>query len=748
MRAMKLTKKIILDEIKTRPDYYDNKKLARALGVKGDDRRELRQLLRALVEDGALIKSSRKTFREADALPSVMVVRATRLDNDGDLMGEPENWKGDGTPPQLLILSTLPRGKNGAKRNQTEILKVGDRALCRIKVRDNGETVANVMKKLGSGPTAHLGVLYKGGRGWRIQPVSKKARHDYKPVRVPEAAEDQDLVWFKSSRRNQGDMRLAEITEIIGSAKGGKSASLISLHENDIRVAFPDKVIEEAKSLKVPKIEGAREDLRDLPLITIDPVDAKDFDDAVFAHADKNENNKGGWVVWVAIADVSGFVTPGSELDLEARERGNSVYLPDVVVPMLPHELSSDLCSLRPNEDRACMAVRMVFDKAGVKLRHKFHRGVMRSHARLTYRQAQDAAEGRASDAAEPVLDIIQDIYAAYAVLKKGRENRAPLAIELPERRVHIDEDGRVSGITLRDRFDAHKLIEEFMVQANVCAAESLLVKKTPAIMRFHDVPSGEKLKGLAEFLPALDLKFSMGERTTTSRLNRLLAQAQAKDLTETVGMAVLRSQAQAVYSADKGGHFGLNLTDYTHFTSPIRRYADLVVHRALIDTFNLGDDGMDKESAARLQEIAEHISATERKAMVAERDAKDRYIAAYLSDRVGAVFNARITGVTKFGLFITLDETGADGLIPARNLGYEYFSYDEKNRALIGVESGDTYRFGRAIKAKLEEATPITGGLTFEMISKPEKGKPPKRNHRGGGGYKSRGAKHRRKRR
>jgi ribonuclease R len=749
---MKLTRKAILDEIKTRPDFYDNKKLARALGVKGDDRRELRQLLRAMVEDGSLKKSDRKTFREADALPGVMVIKATRLD-DGDLMGEPENWKGDGPVPQLLIRDTGPFQKRAGekkrgKRDQRETLKVGDRALCRIKVRENGEAVASVMKKLGSGPTAHLGVLYKGGRGWRIQPVSKKARHDYKPVRVPDAAEDQDLVWFKSSRRNQGDMRLAEITEIIGSAKGGKSASLISLHENDIRVAFSDKVIAEAKALKLPKIEGAREDIRDLPLITIDPVDAKDFDDAVFAHPDKNEGNKGGWVVWVAIADVSAFVTPGSELDAEARERGNSVYLPDMVVPMLPHELSSDLCSLRPHEDRACMAVRMVFDKTGTKIKHKFKRGMMRSHARLTYQQAQDASEGRAGDAADPVLDIIQDTYAAYACLKKGRDARAPLAIELPERRVHIDDEGKVSGITLRDRFDAHKLIEEFMVQANVCAAESLIAKKTPAVMRFHDVPSGEKLKGLSDFLPALDMKFSVGERATTARLNKLLAQADAKDLTETVGMAVLRSQSQAVYSADKGGHFGLNLADYTHFTSPIRRYADLIVHRALIDTFDLGDDGMDKESAARLQEIAEHISSTERKAMVAERDAKDRYIAAYLADRVGAVFDARITGVTKFGLFITLDETGADGLIPARNLGREYFAFDEKNRALIGVESGDTYRFGRPIKAKLEEATPITGGLTFEMVSKPEKGKPPKRNHRAASGHKSRGAKHRRKRR
>jgi len=749
---MKLTRKTILDEIKTRPDFYDNKKLARALGVKGEDRRELRQLLRAMVEDGALKKSDRKTYREADALPGVMVIKATHLD-DGDLMGVPENWKGDGPAPQLLIRDSGPFQKRGApkkrgKRDQRETLKVGDRALCRIKIRDNGEAVASVMKKLGSGPTAHLGVLYKGGRGWRIQPVSKKARHDYKPVRVPDTAEDQDLVWFKSSRRNQGDMRLAEITEIIGSAKGGKSASLISLHENDIRSAFPDAVTDEAKALALPAIKGAREDIRDLPLITIDPVDAKDFDDAVFAHADKDPKNKGGWVVWVAIADVAAFVTPGSELDKEARERGNSVYLPDVVVPMLPHELSSNLCSLRPDEDRACMAVRMVFDKTGVKRKHLFKRGMMRSHARLTYEQAQDAFMGNAGEAAEPVLDILQDIYAAYGTLRKGREARAPLAIELPERRVHIDKDGKVSGITVRDRFDAHKLVEEFMVQANVCAAESLAEKKTPAIVRFHDVPDREKIQGLVDFLPALDLKFSLGERVTTARLNKLLSQATKKDLTETVGMAVLRSQSQAVYSPDKSGHFGLNLTDYAHFTSPIRRYADLIVHRALIDTFQLGDDGMDKESASRLREIAEHISATERKAMVAERDAKDRYIAAYLSDRVGATFNARITGVTKFGLFITLDETGADGLIPARGLGHEYFHFNEKARALIGVESGDTYRFGRAIKVRLEEVTPITGGLVFDMISKPEKGKPPTRNHRGTSAHKSRGAKHKRRRR
>ncbi len=747
MQAMKLTKKTILDTVRERPDFYDNKKLARALGVKGDDRRELRQLLRTLVEDGALKKSDRKTFREADALPGVMVIKATYLD-DGDLFGEPESWKGDGAAPKLLIRDSGPAGGKRGKRDQRDTLSVGDRALCRIKVRENGDIIASVMKKLGAGPTENLGVLYKGGRGWRIQPVSKKARHDYKPVRVQDDAEDQDLVKFRSSRKNQGDLRLAEITEIIGSALGGKSASIISLHENDIETVFPDAVIEEAKSLTLPEIGGPREDLRDLPLVTIDPVDAKDFDDAIFARPDESGKNKGGWICWVAIADVSAFVTTGSELDKTARRRGNSVYLPDAVVPMLPHELSSDLCSLRPHEDRACLAVRMVFDKTGVKLRHTFKRGIMRSHARLTYRQAQDAFEGRAGDEAEPVLDILQNIYAAYATLKKGRDTRAPLAIELPERRVHVNDKGEVTKITLRDRFDAHKLIEEFMVQANVCAAESLSEKKTPSIVRLHEEPSREKLGGLVDFLPALGLKFSLGERTTTARFNKLLEQAEQKDLSETVSMAVLRSQSQANYSVGKGGHFGLNLTHYTHFTSPIRRYADLIVHRALIDAFDLGEDGMDKESQSRLQEIAEHISATERKAMVAERDAKDRYVAAYLADRVGAEFDARITGATKFGLFITLKETGADGLIPARSLGHEYFAFNEKTKALVGVESGDTYKFGRAIKVKLEEATPVTGGLIFEMVSKPEKGKPPKRNHRSASSGRSRGAKHKRKRR
>jgi len=590
---MGIGKDDILSAIRARPDHYDRKSLARTLGIKGDDRRVLRQFLRELVDDGLILRSQSKTYREIDALPGVMVIRATGIDDQGDLVGEPENWKGDGNPPKVIIREG-PVSKK-AKGHHSASLGVGGRALCRIKMKDE-MIIAQVMKKLGAGPSRYLGILYQGGRGWRIQPVDKKSRHDYRPARVPEGAENNDLVFFKSSRRNRGDDRLAEILEIVGTANDAKAASLISLYENDIPIGFDDDVIDEAKALTLPGLDKHREDLRHIAFVTIDPEDAKDFDDAVYAVRDDDPKNNGGWHIWVAIADVAAFVTPGSKLDNSARERGNSVYLPDRVEPMLPHELSSDLCSLRPDEDRACMALHMVFDRNGIKRRHKFHRGLMRSHARLTYGQAQAAFEGKPGPQAAPVEDILGDLFLAYQALKKARKARGPLELELPERRVHIDESGRVAKITVRERFDAHKLVEEFMIQANVSAAEALDAKKIQTIVRVHEPPAREKLQGLSDFLPALELKFSLGERVTPSRFNRLMEQAAQKDLTETVGMAVLRSQSQAVYSPDAKGHFGLNLTHYGHFTSPIRRYADLVLHRALISTFGFGEDGTSKE--------------------------------------------------------------------------------------------------------------------------------------------------------
>ena len=715
--------------VRDNPDKLTLKDLARRLGIKGDDRRDLRQAVRVMVEGGILTKSTRKTYREAGALPGVMVLRISEIDAQGDMIGIPENWKGDGDAPRMIVRE----GPVSKKAKASAQLGVGGRALCKVKPTDDGY-VAQVMKKLGRGGIKHLGILYQDGRGWKIRPIDKKARNEFRPIKVPEGAEIDSLIEYRTSASKRGNSyeRKAEITRILGPANDPKAASIMSMEQHGIPLGFDDDAITEAKALKLPKLDKYRDDLRELPLITIDPVDAKDFDDAVFAVADDDPSNKGGWVVWVAIADVAAYVQSGSALDRNARHKGNSVYLPDRVEPMLPEELSADLCSLRPHEDRACMAVKMRFRGDGSKIDHKFVRGLMRSHARLTYAQAQEGFDGNPGETAATVIDILKDIFGAYTALRKAREQRAPLAIELPERRVHVNDEGRVSDITLRDRFDAHKLVEEFMIQANVAAAQALDEKKVVTIVRVHEPPARERLQGLSDFLPAIGLKWSLGERVSTKRFNHLLAMASDNDLTETVSMAVLRSQSQAYYGPDVKGHFGLNLTHYAHFTSPIRRYADLVVHRALIRTFNLGHDGTTQEEFTRLKEISEHISDTERRAMAAERDAKDRYIAAYLEDRVGTEFGARITGSAKAGLFVTLDETGADGFIPARTIGDDYYMFDEKTKALTNTTNGDTYRFGRKVKVKLTEATPITGGLIFEILTKPERGPKPKHNPRG----------------
>ena len=756
-------REVLMELIREKPDRLNKRDIAKALGIKGDDRRELRMELKAMVDAGVLTMSSeKKTYREAGAMPGVLVIVATKIDEHGDLVGEPENWKSDDPAPQVIIREGRTTGKKSKSRagGSDGQVGVGDRALCRIK-QQGEDTIAAVIKKLGKGATRHMGVLYKGGRGWRIKPIDKRNRDEFKPLKVAENITTDMVVFFKSTGgKRDAYAKSAEIVEIVGPANDPKSASIISLRAHEIPMGFSDEVLSEAADLKLPTLSKYREDLRKIPLITIDPVDAKDFDDAIYAEPDMASDNKGGWVVWVAIADVAAFVTPGSELDRAAETKGNSVYLPDRVEPMLPMELSANLCSLRPHEDRACMAVKMRFTKGGVKKDHHFTRGLMRSHARLTYAQAQEGFDGNPGETAKTVMPILTDIFSAYKAMRLAREERAPLAIELPERKITLGDDGNVASISVKERFDAHKLIEEFMVQANVAAAEALSNKGVSTLVRIHEPPQRERLQGLSDFLPAVGMKWALGERASTRRFNKILEIAQRNDLSETVGMAVLRSQSQAFYGPDSenkgGGHFGLNLTHYAHFTSPIRRYADLVVHRALIAAFDLGIDGTSEREAVRLKEIGEHISGTERRAMAAERDAKDRYIAAYLEGEVGAVFDAKINGVTNFGLFLTLDETGADGLVPIRTLGEERFYFDEKAKKLIGEQSGTTFRFGAQVRVKLTEASPVTGGLVFEMVSKGEHGKPPKKSHHGrrdfrsgsGRSERSRGAKHKRRRR
>jgi ribonuclease R len=517
-----------------------------------------------------------------------------------------------------------------------------------------------------------------------------------------------------------------------------KAVSLIAIHQHGIPDDFPDDVIFEADAMSPAEL-GNREDLSDLPLITIDPSDARDHDDAVWAHVDDDPKNAGGHVVWVAIADVAYYVTPGSALDAEARKRGNSSYFPDRVVPMLPDRLSGDLCSLHEGVPRACIAVRMQINALGEKIGHRFLRGLVKSPAALNYQEVQAAMDGAPNDACAPLMDdVIRPLYAAYEALKKARAERQPLDLDLPERKVVLSDDGKVQSVNFADRLDAHKLIEEFMILANVAAAETLIAKKTPLLFRVHEEPPPEKLETLRDVAESAGLVLAKGQVLKTSHINQLLHAAQGTDHSDVINMSTLRAMTQAYYAPANFGHFGLALRSYAHFTSPIRRYSDLIVHRALITAHGWGEDGLTPHDIERLESTAEHISDTERRSMVAERDTTDRYLAAYLSERVGEEFTGRISGVARFGVFVRLDGTGADGLLPVRALGREFFHFDRDAGTLTGGDTGFVVGLGQHVTVRLAEAAPVTGGLELDLVSiegqtLPKgpargRGKPPKR--------------------
>jgi ribonuclease R len=495
--------------------------------------------------------------------------------------------------------------------------------------------------------------------------------------------------------------------------------SLIAIHAHGIPHVFPHAALKEAEAAKPPALSG-RDDWRTVPFVTVDPADAKDHDDAVHAEPDPDPKNPGGHVIRVAIADVAHYVRPGSALDREARVRGNSVYFPDRVIPMLPERISNDLCSLRPNEDRAALAVRMTIGADGRKRSHTFHRVLIRSAARLSYQQAQSAIDGWPDEITGPLLGgILEPLYIAYRALKRARDARSPLDLDIPERKIVLTAHNTVDRVMTPERLDSHRLIEEFMILANVAAAETLERTSMPLIYRVHDEPDMERVNALREFLKTLDISLPKAGALRSEQFNHILARVKGRDVEKLVNEVVLRTQAQAEYAAENYGHFGLNLRRYAHFTSPIRRYADLVVHRGLIRAGRLGDGGLpDTEDVRTLGEISATISAAERRAMKAERETFDRLLAHFLADRVGATFDAHISGATRAGLFVKLDDTGADGFIPARTIGTEYFRYHEDRHALVGSRSGETYRLGDRVSVKLVEAAPVAGALRFELLS------------------------------
>ncbi|MEM8833911.1 MAG: ribonuclease R [Pseudomonadota bacterium] len=705
------------------------RELVRAFDIKGEKRVRFKEILRELEKSGRIVKGAGQAYSVPKSLPAVTTIIVTHIDIDGDIFAKPLDWdeKAQGPAPQIELLSKAP-------------LKEGDRALARLKKYTDKLYEGRVLRRIDQERLTVLGQVAKNARGYLLKPVDKKAKYDFEIHQNDlNGAQTHDLAMAEILPSRGVKQRRVKITEVIGNKNDVNAISIIALNEAGMHEKFLDKVLAETKDLKVPPLKTKkfeREDLRDIPLVTIDGSDARDFDDAVFA--EKTDN---GFHLVVAIADVAHYVRHGSALDHEAYKRGNSTYFPDRVVPMLPEALSNDLCSLRPNEDRACMGFHLWIDNEGNLTKHRVFRGLMRSHARLIYEQVQAAKDGNPDETTKPLLDnVINPLYEAYAILDKARQQRGALDLDLPERRIVINDKGKMTGVTKRDRLDAHKLIEEFMILANVAAALALEKKKAPCVYRIHDRPSVEKLDEAREFLQSFELSIPKTGVAKPAQINHLLQKASKTEYSQLISTVILRTQSQAIYSPNNIGHFGLALQKYAHFTSPIRRYADLLVHRSLINAYKLDEGGLSDEETVSLEERADHISKTERISADAERSAVDRFTAAWMSERIGAEFSGVINGVTRFGLFVTLDENGADGLIPMRSLPDDFYVHDEKQHALIGRRHGKIYRLGAPIKIRLVEADGLTGSSIFEpandksadlkgiSFKKPKMGKPSKR--------------------
>lgn len=715
------TKDQVLEFIKDSPTPVGKREIARAFHITGENRVLLKHLLKELEGEGQVEKGEGRRLAPPAALPPVGVVVVTDIDSDGETIARPQNWPHEDEPAPKIFMRPEKRGHPS--------LAVGDRALARLSRLSDGTYAGSTIRKLDGGPReAQIVGTYELARdGGRLRPAERRAKAEF--AITPEnagGAKPGQIVLAELLPSSRMGLKQARVVEVLGSLEEPRTVSLIAIHQNGIPTTFPRAAIEEAEAAEEPSLEG-RTDLRDFPLVTIDGPDARDFDDAVFAEADADPNNPGGWHLLVAIADVSFYVRPGSALDRSAFDRGNSCYFPDRVVPMLPEQLSNELCSLKPQVNRACLAVHMWIDKDGNLKRHKFVRGLMRSAARLTYEQVQAARDGQPDETTGPLMEnVIDPLYGAFEVLARARAQRGTLELDLPERKVRLDEAGHIVEISVRERLDSHRLIEEFMILANVAAAEALEARSAPVMYRVHAEPARDKLEPLSEFLKTMGYSLPRGQVMKPENFTRILEKAAGSPESELISTVILRAQAQAVYQPENIGHFGLSLVRYAHFTSPIRRYADLVVHRSLVRAYKLGDGGLTDEEAGRMDGIGEHISMTERRAATAERDAMDRYVAAYLSERVGAIFTGKVGGVTRFGLFVTLSETGADGLVPVSSLPDDFYDHHEAMHCLIGRRTGRTFRLGTQVKVRLMEADPIAGSMVFHLVDPEAAALPP----------------------
>ena len=701
----------ILEWIRAHPEKSSKRDIAKAFGIKGAARIDLKQMLKELEAEGHLMQRRRR-FNDPNSLPPVSVLQMLGPDSQGDMFAVPLEWEGTGHLPKILMRS----------RQGDPALGQGDRLLARLTPvpdEDSHQYTGQLIRAIGTNPKRLLGIFRLTAEGGRIVAIDKGEGKEWLVAAdAAGEAKDGELVEAEQSGpKGRLGLPRARVVERLVDPSAPKAVSLIAIHQHGIPDAFPDAVMAQADAAK-PATSKGRVDLTDLPLITIDPADARDHDDACCALLDEDPKNPGGFLLWVAIADVAHYVTAGSALDAEARKRGNSTYFPDRVVPMLPDRLSGDLCSLHEGVTRPCIAVEMKLSSTGEKLSHRFVRGLMRSPASLSYEEAQAAVDGDPSERAAPLVDtVLSPLFGAYAALKQAREARQPLELDLPERKIILSDSGKVASVNFSERLDAHRLIEECMVLANVAAAETLIAKQQPLLFRVHEEPSPEKLDSLRETAKSVGLVLAKGQVLQTRHLNQLLKAAAGKDEAELINLSTLRSMTQAYYSSQNMSHFGLALQNYAHFTSPIRRYADLLLHRALVSAHGWATDGLSPQDIEMLDETAKHISETERRSMLAERDTTDRYLASFMSERVGNEFSGRISGVARFGIFVKLDETAADGLVPIRSLGREYFEHDADSQTLRGTDSGTVINLGQRVVVRLAETTPTTGGILLDLL-------------------------------
>ncbi len=689
--------KQILDFIAQSGSPAGKREIARAFGLHGHDKIMLKALLKDMADEGLIDSAPGRAFHKAGGVPKVTVLRVISIE-DGQVVATPESWHADTPAPRLRVIE---KGRRSA-------LALNDRILARTEEAGNGH-VAHVMKKLERSADLVLGVVRKDGERLFLSPVDKRERREFAITELKDA-QPGDLVLAEPG--GKPPRFTARVDAVLGDPFAPRSFSMIAIHKHGLRDEFRTEAIEEAKQVATIDL-GPREDLTHLPIVAIDPEDARDHDDAIWAIP----RDGGGWDAIVAIADVSFYVRPGSELDREARARGNSVYFPDRVVPMLPHELSSDICSLKEGKVRAALACHLVVGADGALKSWRFTRAKICVAANIAYENAQAAIDGTSGLVdAQLVESALKPLWECWAALLAARNQRGPLELDLPERRVVLDEKGRIMSVAPRERLDAHRLVEDYMIAANVAAAKALEKKKAPVMYRIHEAPGREKLVALKDYLATFGVEFALGQVIKPATFNHILNRVGDHDARPEIMEQVLRTQMQARYGPELLGHFGLALPSYAHFTSPIRRYADLLVHRALVTSYKLGEGGLPADDATRFVAIGEAISILERRAMEAERDTVDRYVAAFLADRVGQILQCRISGVQPFGFFATVEGLGGDGLVPAAILGQEYFRYDEKARALIGDDTGTTYRQGQKIELKLSEANPASGALKFEL--------------------------------